>query len=252
MSDPTKSTFLWDNILTNTMISNEDIDSIYPCSNLIDENISTIARTDTETGTIAWLIDLTVGNSTPYNTIAIAGSNLTSSGAINLRRSSDAASGSWLHPTTQDNGTCIYYWDDPSTLRFIEFNTVQTTGDGYHEIGEMWVGMRYECLYNPQIPMRIIRKSNEVHHTTGGGQVWSYNNYTQCGYDLKFINDVTPVMYASLEEIFDDRGFAKPFFFNLAPTDSNDKVFFAHMEKFDFSIDGKDKRPGTITIVEEK
>ena len=146
----------------------------------------------------------------------------------------------------------IYYWSGTITTRYVKFTATETTGDGYHEIGELWIGKRYECAYNPQIPMGIIRRSDETHHKTGGGQIWSYVNYTQCGYELKFIEDVTPAMYASIEEIFDDRGFGKPFFFNLAPNDSNDKVFFAHFEQFDFSIDNKDKRPGSIVLAEEK
>jgi len=254
MSAPTKSTFLWDNIIENDMISCDDTDSDYPCTNLVDENVSKISRTQDETGVKTWQIDLGSGNTTPYDTFGIAGHNFSPSGdAFQIGRGADYDDFSpALESVTMTKNHCIYYWSSSGTDRYIKFTTNEITGDNYHEIGEMWLGMRYECAFNPQIPMRIIRRSNETKLTTGGGQIWSYVNYKQCGYELKFIDDVTPVMYASLEEIFDDRGFGKPFFFNLAPTDSNDTVFFAHTEKFDFSIDKKDKRPGSWVIVEEK
>ena len=250
MSAPTKSTFLWNNLMTTGMASCDNTNPTYPCTNLIDEDASSVTRTNDESGTTTWLIDL--GTSIAfYDTVGIANHNFSSSGTFQIGR--DADNSGWSMTTiTMTANHYIYYWDDLATTRYIKFTSNETTGDGYHEIGEIYVGKRYECTYNPQIPMKIIRRSNETHHQTGGSQIWSYVNYTQCGYELKFIDDVTPAMYASVEEIFDDRGFGKPFFFNLAPNDSNDKVFFSHFEKFDFSIDGKDKRPGTIIIAEEK
>jgi hypothetical protein len=60
-----------------------------------------------------------------------------------------------------------------------------------------------------------------------------------------------------LEDIYKDKGMHRPFFFHLKPSDCGsayiyDSGFFARFAEWSFAIDGKDARPGSVSIVEEK
>jgi hypothetical protein len=149
----------------------------------------------------------------------------------------------------------IHYWSSPETVRYLQFTASEDTTENYHEVGLMWAGKRYELPFNPQIPISLLDNEEIGQLLTSGGQKWSYVEKRTRGYRMSFIEDVTPAMYASLEEIYLDRS-SKPFFIHLKPTDCGssytyDPVMLVHTTEFSFSIDGKDKRPGTWTIEEE-
>ena len=128
----------------------------------------------------------------------------------------------------------------------------ETTGDGYHEIGEVWAGEKMELTYNPQIPIDIVRYKDTTILQTGGGQRWTYENFEQKGWALTFIEDVNTTMFASIEKVHNARKASKPFFVDLKPYDTYDHVLFVHTQDWKFRIDGKDKRPGVWVVMEEK
>ena len=249
MSTPTKITFLYDNIITAAMASVDDgHTSDFLVANLVDEDVSTVTRTRDETGAKTWTIDL--GSNTTFDTFGIAGHNFSSSGTFAW--GSGTSSPPSTDAVTMTDNHFIHYLAAAVSHRYIKFTSSETTGDGYHEIGEMWIGSKVELTRNPHIPIKIIREKNETSMVTGGGQKWSYDNYQSKGYEMSFIDNVSTTQFASMETIHNDRKFSKPYFFNLAPADSNDTVLFVRTVSWDFDIDGKDMRPGNWAVIEEK
>jgi len=249
VGQPTRVTVLYDNIVDESMLSMLLADSDYPIGNLVEEDRNTTNRTSGLISYDTWEIDLGSGNTEEYDTIAIAGSNLSSDALIKVGR------GNSDPPTLATIGVSgeyfIHYWDAPSTERYVHFFASEDTSDGYIEMGLMFVGKRVQLDTNPQIPIKIIDKKSTTMLQTGGGQIWSYEDYNSRGYEMKFIVDHFPESYWDVVQLFQSRGYEKPFFFHLAPQDPNDSVFLAHTEKFSFSIDGKDARPGTWVVEEE-
>ena len=64
------------------------------------------------------------------------------------------------------------------------------------------------------------------------------------GLKMKFIEDFEPAMYLELQTVYDDRKKTKPFMIDIKPNDSNNPPLFVRTTDWDFSIDGKDARPG--------
>ncbi len=256
MSEPTKTTILYKNQVTtisNTASCSDTNSTNFPIDNIKDDDVSSVVRTRNETGKKYWTIDF--GRNASFDSFGLAGHNFSSGGIFAIgtasNASGDTASAEETSLTMIDNHF-IHYFGRTIADRYIKFMSLETTGDGYHEIGEMWLGMKTQLTHNPQIPIDIINERNTTVLNVAGGQRWSYENYAKKGYRLNFIDDVTPEQYASMEAVFTSKGLGKPFFFHLKPGDTNDPVLFVHTDDFSFSIDGKDKRPGNWVIVEEK
>ena len=232
------------------MASCDDADSDYPAGKSYDSQTDNQSRTNDDSGTKTWTIDLGSGNTALYDTFAIAGHNFTADGTFQIGRSGSTSH--ILETITMTEDAYIYYWDEPTTERYITFTASEDTSEDYLYIGVMWAGERLELGANPQIPIKILDNYNSTRVKTPGGQSLGFRNFYTRGYEMTFIVDFFPSMYNALKEMHDDRGRTKPFFFNLAPQDSNDSVFFARTKSFDFNIDGKDARPGKWGVIEEK
>ena len=182
-----------------------------------------------------------------------------SSGAFKLKWGTTAActTGSEVLSMTSDHFMWFASLDGKLNYRYFAFTASEDTGDDYYEISKMWMGEYIELDYNPQNPMEIIIESINEEKKTSGGQNWNYPFYKRRGYALDFSTDFSPTAYDVLKEIYEEKGKRKPFFFYLKPTDclssySYDSGYLAHFDEWSFSIDGKDARPGRITIIEEK
>jgi hypothetical protein len=256
MAAPTRFTILWENLVPNlNAYSCDDEDTDYPASNLYGNDIHTIARTNDDSGTKVWYIDM--GTSAEYDTLVVAGHNLPSGSTVRVSTNTVTP----FVPNQVLTGSNIgvncykYYWTTTQTNRYVGFSTYGTTTNGVHQIGLVWVGKRLQLARNPQIPIGLIRNKDTTKLVTGGGQVWSYENFYQVGYKLKFIENFESDgagMYASLEELYLDRGEGKPFMIDIKPYDTNTPPVFVHTTSFDFSIDGKDARVGNWEVEEEK
>lgn len=234
------------------MASCDDTSKYYPVANLVDEDASTYTRTRNDTGTKTWMFDLGSGNTATYDCFALANHNFSTNGTFQVGRSTASFAACAIQTATMTDTHFIHYFHNQGTHRYLKFTSAETMSEDYHKIGEVWVGERVTFTRNPQIPIKIINDKEEVVHTTRGGQRWSYWMNETKGYEMRFINNVSPTQYASMEKVFNNRQHSKPFFLDLYPQDSNNKVLFVHNEDFDFSIDGKDMRPGTWTVREEK
>lgn len=252
MVAPTRCTLLYKNLVPDdTEYSMLDENPLYPAENLYNEDIHIVARQNGESGDQTWRIH--ADTMSQYDTLIFAGHNLTENATVMCEAATSYTS-TPDETMTRGVNCYVFYWDTPQTYDFIVIETNDTTGDGYHQIGTIWVGMRLELARNPQIPMGLIRTKNTTDAITVGGQQWSYENYTKHGYDLKFIENFMASgdgMYASLEALYDNRGMDKPFLFDLKPGDSNTPPVFVHTTNWDFSIDGKDARPGNWSIEQE-
>jgi hypothetical protein len=256
MATPTRCTILWNNIAdTKTYSIYSDGDSDYPATNLHDNDIHTVARTASASAARYFMVDM--GGSTSYDMIAIAGCNASRAVAMY------AGSGAGSDPTAFANYAAmtfssvtdcgVYYWSTTQTTRYVAVRFTNTNLS-YCQIGELWIGMKMQFHVNPQIPIELIRNVETTELITGGGQRWSYENYKQRGYGLNFKEDFSPSgagSFASLDDMYYNLGNSLPFFFHLLPTDTNDPPLFVHNVSYDFSIDGKDKRPGRWTVEEE-
>lgn len=253
MSIPTRTTILWNN--ASVSYSGASIDSEFPIDNLEDEAISIPCRTTGETGSKKWVVTITGAS---VDTFGIAGHNFSSSGLFRIYRGDNSSPAvASMETVTMTRNHFIHYWSSLDAKDYVVFTASEDTGDGFHEVGVMWTGKRYELPFSPQTPIPIADEEIVGENFTSGGQRWSYLDYKRKGYEMSYIEDVTPAMYSSLEEMVKDRGTEKPFFFHLKPTDCGsvyayDPVLFVHNTEFAFSIDGKDKRPGSWSVEEEK
>jgi hypothetical protein len=191
------------------------------------------------------------------DTFALGRHNFSSSGTFKIYRGNALApSPSSFESVTMTEDNFIHYWYNNLPYDYIIFSASEQTSEGFYEIGLMWAGKVYELPYNAQVPISLLDNETIGQLLTSGGQKWTYVEKRKKGYEMTFVEDVTPAMYASLEEIYDDRGNSLPFFIHLKPTDCGDpysyeSVLLAHTTEFSFSIDGKDKRPGIWTVEEE-
>ena len=257
MSYPTHLTFLYSTLIPDGGIScDASIESDYPLTNLTGDVVSTVCRTTAaENNTkVKYTVDL--GSAASMDTFAIGGHNFSTTGGTFRITIGSPITSSWDITITE--GHLISYASAAINTRYWGFEASQDTSDGYYELGVVWCGMRTELDVNPQIPIEILYNKNVTSMKTAGGQRWSYNNYTQRGYTFKFITDFTLSYYETLRAVFADRGYDKPFFFHLKPYNCNatlysdpDDLMFAHFEEWSFAIDGKDARPGTVTVLEE-
>jgi len=251
MAAPTKAFILWQSVVSGSMCSCDDTAAGYSATNLANEYLESQSRTADDSGKKTWTIDLGSGNTASYDTFAIAGHNFSSAGAFQVGRSFSSPVGFTTISNMTEN-TYIYSWNSPTVQRYIQFTASEDTDDDYLKIGAMWVGLRLELGRNPQIPIKILDDMDSLVLGTAGGQKLAYRNYYRRGYDLSFIVDFNPTMYGALKEMHDNRGFCRPYFFRLQFCSDNEDVLFGKTTAFDFSIDGKDMRPGTWKIIEEK
>ena len=258
MSYPTRLTFLYSTLIPSGGIScDASIETSYPLTNLTGDVVSTVCRTMAKENNTKVIYTVDLGTAASVDTFAIGGHNFsTSGGTFRVTTGSPSITNSW--DITMTEGHMILHASPEVNATYWRFEASQDTSDGYYELGVVWCGMRTELDVNPQIPIDILYNHNVTSMQTAGGQKWTYNNYTQRGYTFKFITDFSLSNYETLRAVFADRGYGKPFFFHLKPYTCNaslyadpDDLLFAHFEEWSFSIDGKDARPGTVTILEE-
>jgi hypothetical protein len=258
MTTPTRTVFLTDSIIPDGGITcDASVESSFPVTNLHNENTSKIFRTSSDGSEMVCSIDL--GAAASVDCFALSGHNFSSSGAFKLKWGSTPActTGSEELSMTPDHFMWYASLEGKLNYRYFAFTASEDTDEGYYQIAEMWMGEYIELDYNPQTPMPIDKESVEVSNETLGGQLWSYKLYKRKSYSFEFTVDMTPAAFTVLENIYKEFGKHRPFFFHLKPSDCGssytyDPGFLGRFEEWSFRIDGKDKRPGNVTIVEEK
>jgi hypothetical protein len=258
MTTPNNITFFTSNkIPSGGLKCNVSADSDFPLSNLYNDNTCKVFRTTADNTSMVCSIDL--GAAASVDCFALSGHNFSSSGTFKLKWGSTAActTGSEVLSMTEDHFMWFYGNSGKLNYRYFAFTANENTTDAYYQMAEMWLGEYTELDYNPQIPIEIHKECIELVADTMGGQRWFYPLYNRRGYAFNFVHDFTPAAFTVLENIYKANGRHRPFFFNLKPSDcgnpySYDTGFFARFTEWEFQIDGKDKRPGSVTIMEEK
>jgi hypothetical protein len=251
MSIPTRLSYLKTNLITSSsMLSSSDTRAGYSVSDLINENVWDIWRSNDVSGTKEILISFSSSQDVTF--LGLANHNLTSSGTYVLSYGSSPSCSDGSATLNMTSNNFCYFSPSSLNYKYFKFSMNESLSDGYMEIGELELGKHSEVEFNPVIPIRMLYDVEEEAIVTGGGQKWSYRKYTQKGWEMTFIEDYTRAAYASLEDLWENKRKDIPFFLCPQPNTHPEDVLYVRIESFDFRVDSRDSRPGTIIVREAK
>lgn len=245
---PTRLSYLKDSIIAANNLSSNNTQTGYPLSNLTDENLWSPWRSQNVAGSQEILVSFSA--TMDINFFGLGFHNLSSNGTHLLKYGSNnnCVDGA----ATLDMKPLNFGYFAPSTLsyKYFKLSINESVADGYTEIGEMQMGLYTQVPYNPVIPIKMFNELNIDYIQTPGDNTRNYRKYMRKGWEFNFIEDNDRISYASLEGLWESKGFDIPFFLCPQPSTYPEDILYVRIETFDFHVDSRDSRPGIMAVKE--